>query len=71
MNMTDAIDIASELIPRQAKRLLSIALLLLCVLSTSTVVRIVQWYAAYKGQEIIRQVQPLFHPVVPSRSTQP
>jgi hypothetical protein len=71
MNMTNAINIASELIPRQAKRLLSIALLLLCVFSTGTVVHLVQWYAAYTSQEIIRQAQPLFHPVFPSRSEQP
>ena len=56
MNLTDAIDIASELMPRQGKRLVSMVLLLLCVFSAGTVVHIVQWYARESSQVIVQEV---------------
>jgi hypothetical protein len=54
---TDWIDAGSELLSRETKRLITVVLLTLSIVSTPMVVRMIQWYAHEKAASITREIQ--------------
>jgi TRAP-type C4-dicarboxylate transport system permease small subunit len=71
MNITDAIDVAVDLLPRRVKRLVGLLMLLLCLCFAATFVRLVDWYAEHKAREIVTQFNHVIQPLVPTTTGHP
>lgn len=54
VNITDVIDLLAELLPRRARRLVGLAFMLLCLLSTSTATSLLIWYASQESHSLVQ-----------------
>jgi hypothetical protein len=66
VNITDGIDLGLELLPRRAKRAVGALLLIMCLFFTGTYVRIVEWYATQRSQEIVKQIERMMPTTTPT-----
>lgn len=71
MDPTDWIDLGGNLLPRRAKRLISLLLTVIMAVSAPTIVRFVDWYAAHKAATITRQIEKVFPSISPTSPPQP
>lgn len=53
MSTFDVIEEAAEVLPRKAKRVLSVAMIVLFLVSSATVIRLLDWYAIARSWEIV------------------
>jgi hypothetical protein len=59
MNLADGLDLAADLLPRKARHVVGLGVLILALCYPIGLVHFVTWYAAQKSHAIVQQIEQL------------